>query len=646
MKIIIIKILLLLLQLDVSWIPFITTDYNNQKNIIEAQYLSQNGYDPYQTENIFQKPLLLYFLMNYGHKILYIIIDFIIPELIILNFGQKQGYSKTIRLFYHLNPITLIGLYAQNTDGIDYVLILLSIYLSQLNQQVLSSITFGMLLYLNPQYFILLSVFAVILRKQNNRLFILKLILFILFTSITVVFCLWLSFQLTQNWNFLNSYIDLYFPKDHRPTIGFLWALYSGLFSKYKILYHALFMIFPFCQIIPFYNIFIKYGDNKQNYLGFMLGLNLFTTYLYFQQVTILNLVFTFMVFFQRYDYVVSNMTALGTIYTPPFIIFLCGGLQLLWTHSFTGNPNFAFFQIFVAYSMMIVMVTESLREMLKKKYYENLEERLKRFLERYSITIMMQLSQLRDNEIIEKLQNQVLKYCEDHNLKDFKGQKERFEQPSAKLLYIINEMHKLQLIHTVEKNTLKQFVFAEHQAIFELLNKYPTSETEIQLADALLELLRGPNSPTQPPQHSQKVEDEEYDQKGQNFEEIQSPLGNQLMLRKKQRQNQNNGGGGLFKMTQILISYQSHLECCLPQSFIFHTTFCICFYSSKQNIRLFILKLIILVFLQGLQLIWTHSFSGNTDFVQSIMIVLVAVSLRGMLKKKSIMKIQNKESF
>ena len=47
-------------------------------------------------------------------------------------------------------------------------------------------------------------------------------------------------------------------------------------------------------------------------------------------------------------------------------------------------------------------------------------------------------------------------------------------------------------MIHTVEKNTLKciyflklkkinkEFVFAEYPGIFELLNKYPTSKTEI----------------------------------------------------------------------------------------------------------------------------------------------------------------------
>ncbi|KAM3142495.1 hypothetical protein pb186bvf_005397 [Paramecium bursaria] len=136
----------------------------------------------------------------------------------------------------------------------------------------------------------------------------------------------------------------------------------------------------------------------------------------------------------------------------------------------------------------------------------------------------------------------------------------DKFEQPSAKLLYLIDDMYRLQMIHTVEKNTLKQFVLEEYQAIFELLNKYPTSETELQLADAIVELLRGPNSPTQriiqiqftkAPAHSQKVEEEDY-QQGQIFEEIQSPLGTQLFKRKQQKQTQNTGGGGSIKLTQV----------------------------------------------------------------------------------------------
>ena len=36
----------------------------------------------------------------------------------------------------------------------------------------------------------------------------------------------------------------------------------------------------------------------------------------------------------------------------------------------------------------------------------------------------------------------------------------DKFEQPSAKLLYLIDDMYRLQMIHTVEKNTLKRIYF------------------------------------------------------------------------------------------------------------------------------------------------------------------------------------------
>lgn len=60
-----------------------------------------------------------------------------------------------------------------------------------------------------------------------------KLTAFVLGTAITILGLLYVSYILTGDWKFIQkSYIDYYFPKDHKPTIGFLWALFSGVIFK------------------------------------------------------------------------------------------------------------------------------------------------------------------------------------------------------------------------------------------------------------------------------------------------------------------------------------------------------------------------------------------------------------------------------
>ncbi|CAK90043.1 unnamed protein product (macronuclear) [Paramecium tetraurelia] len=109
----------------------------------------------------------------------------------------------------------------------------------------------------------------------------------------------------------------------------------------------------------------------------------------------------------------------------------------------------------------------------------------------------------------------------------------DHFEQPSAKLLYLINEMNRLKMITQLEKCTLKQFILQEHQGIYDLLKQYPKSDTELELAEAIIILLRGaPNSGQQ-----QVQDDGEYQADLVITDDLQSPLGNQLMSRKNYKQ-------------------------------------------------------------------------------------------------------------
>jgi phosphatidylinositol glycan class U len=72
---------------DLTWIPYFTTPYTRFSNIDEARYLKENNYNPYDTDGIFQKPILVYGLMNIDSKLVYLIVDIVIGFLIANLFG-------------------------------------------------------------------------------------------------------------------------------------------------------------------------------------------------------------------------------------------------------------------------------------------------------------------------------------------------------------------------------------------------------------------------------------------------------------------------------------------------------------------------------------------------------------------------------
>ncbi|CAD8147044.1 unnamed protein product [Paramecium pentaurelia] len=365
-------------DVDLTWLPYFSNPYTQYNNIREAKYLLANNYNPYNTDGIFQKPLIVYGLVLIDNDIIFLIADILVCFLIVQLFGGKQGYRKSILLFYHLNPIIFANLILKNTNVFDHIFLLLTIF-SALKIKILSPILFGILLYLNPQYFILLAAISVIFRRETSTTlkFAIKLIVFLFVCIATICLLLYISYIITGDWQFIEkTYIDYYFPKDHRPTIGFLWALFSGLFSKYKCLYHAFFMLLPSCYILPLYNLFVKYAKREKEYLGFMIGVSLFCSFLYFQYIAISDLVIIFILLFQRYDWLFNSLPTIVIIHAGCLILFLGGGLQLTWTHSFTGNPNFTFFQVFVSYVFYVILVSEGVREMLKFRTIQKKEEK------------------------------------------------------------------------------------------------------------------------------------------------------------------------------------------------------------------------------------------------------------------------------
>ncbi|CAD8141047.1 unnamed protein product [Paramecium octaurelia] len=367
-------------DVDLTWLPYFSNPYTQYNNIREAKYLLANNYNPYNTDGIFQKPLIVYGLVMIDNDVIFLIADILVCFLIVQLFGAKQGYRKSILLFYHLNPITFANIILKNTNVFDHIFLLLTI-LSALKIKILSPLLFGVLLYINPQYFIVLAAISVIFRRETSTTskFAFKLIIFLLASIATICLLLYISFLITGNWQFIEkAYIDYYFPKDHRPTIGFLWALFSGLFSKYKSLYHAFFMLLPVCYILPLYNLFVKYAKREKEYLGFMIGVSLFCSFLYFQYIAISDLIIIFILLFQRYDWLFNSLPTIVIIHAGCLILFLGGGLQLTWTHSFTGNPNFTFFQVFVSYVFYVILVSEGVREMLKFRTIQKKEEKEK----------------------------------------------------------------------------------------------------------------------------------------------------------------------------------------------------------------------------------------------------------------------------
>lgn len=78
---------------------------------------------------------------------------------------------------------------------------------------------------------------------------------------------------------------------------------------------------------------------------------------------------------------------------------------------------------------------------------------------------------------------------------------------PSAKLLYLANEMFNLKMIQNNEKIQIKgkswdfdgsEFILSENEQIYKLLEKYPKSDTELILAEEIMQMIRGQQSKQQ----------------------------------------------------------------------------------------------------------------------------------------------------
>lgn len=85
--------------------------------------------------------------------------------------------------------------------------------------------------------------------------------------------------------------------------------------------------------------------------------------------------------------------------------------------------------------------------------------------------------------------------------------------------------MNKLKLITSVEKAQLKEYIIADHPDVYNLLKLYPTSEYELNLADALIEVLRGPGSRKRTPltlvATKTKIQEEDKQDTDESYQEV-----------------------------------------------------------------------------------------------------------------------------
>ncbi|KRX04091.1 hypothetical protein PPERSA_08306 [Pseudocohnilembus persalinus] len=244
-----------------------------------------------------------------------------------------------------------------------------------------AAILYGLSIYLNP-VFIMLSPAILISKNYKKGRSTTYLILFSIIVLTTIGVAMQVSYSLCGSWKFVKeSYFKAYHVNLYEPTIGLMWALFSGMFTRYQLFYHSIFAALPLTLIYPIYKIFSK-GIRKNNWqveynglVGLVCSTGLFVGFLYFSFITIFEVSLFITMFFTAYYYAFKVQLLLIFGYTASFIAGLTICLTSLWLYGLTGNPNFCFFQTLVCYLFMIATLTETIKEYAKMYPIEEIKE-------------------------------------------------------------------------------------------------------------------------------------------------------------------------------------------------------------------------------------------------------------------------------
>lgn len=187
---------------------------------------------------------------------------------------------------------------------------------------------------------------------------------------------IYFSYLITgDSWNFITQcYIRAYSPTYYYPGSGLIWTLFSGLFTRYKLMYHFLCAVLPLSYIYPLIKIYKDNCDQykmKQGLLGYYISNAIFINCLHFQYVTVQELMFVYILHYHGFEYSLRNRITFFVNWTSLFILGLASHLGQYWMESLVGNANFLFFQTTVVYIFQAILMTQTINQLYKSKFLD-----------------------------------------------------------------------------------------------------------------------------------------------------------------------------------------------------------------------------------------------------------------------------------
>lgn len=357
-----------------------STPVSSFKRMKEGIYQYTHGADPYNGGVFHQSPLLLALFTtlhdvfgedDWVSNYLYSIVDLVVGLALvrIVNELKKQGHTMfdaaTVAAIYLFNPFTLLSTLAKSTVVFSNATVAVAVVAAATHKPVqamtvlaLAAVLSGYPLYLMP------ALATLVLQCTSStsppsKAYIRLGAVFFLACGLFVL----LSYQMTGNWNFLNSvYGTILFFSDLTPNIGLWWYFFTEMFEFFRSFFMGVFQIYVAAFALP---VTIRFTNNPIFALATMVGIS--TLLKSYPEVGDIGFYFTLLALFKpifpllKYGIPVTLALLYSAALAPTF--------YHLWIYLGSGNSNF-FYAITLVYSLaMTIMLSDSVWAAIRLQY-------------------------------------------------------------------------------------------------------------------------------------------------------------------------------------------------------------------------------------------------------------------------------------
>jgi len=264
------------------------------------------------------------------------------------------------------SPFTIYGELKLSLNALHYFFPLLAVYCAAKRKYAIAALLFGLALYDDLRNISLLS--AILLSLHDYKTDLLdkrRLVQFLVISVNTLVILYYVSYLLcNSNWMFLEKSVwRSIFLTYFDPNFGFSWALYTGVFNKYRDFYYASLFFAQISMIYPLYTVLKKYFRSlNETDLGkhsFICGISFAIMYLLGPANTVYDLTVIFLLTYSQYE--VIRLIKWVLIWNGGLIFVLILGMHMtdLWYHSLTANASFVFFENFAFGAFYAIIFNE-----------------------------------------------------------------------------------------------------------------------------------------------------------------------------------------------------------------------------------------------------------------------------------------------